>query len=170
VTLQQKRNKNTRERGQALLEVTLLAPWIFFLFVGVFDVGFYSYAAITTQNAARVAANQIANSPGAAANACQIVIPEMSRLPNVAGSSTSCASGTTASQTTPIGVCVGILTKTASAPCGGSSVQCADCALDAAATSVQVAVTYQTVPVVLIPGILPNQLTLRRFVEMRILQ
>jgi len=165
-----KRNKNTRERGQAVLEVTLLAPWIYFLFVGVLDAGFYSYAAITTESAARVAANQIAKSTGFGSTACDLVVPEMNLLPNVKNATTPCASGTTVSPATPIGVCVGTLSKTASAPCGGTPVQCADCALDTTATSAQVAVTYQTPPMVNIPGILTNQLTLRRFVEMRILQ
>ncbi len=43
-----------RQRGGSLVEVALLAPWIFFLFVGIFDFGFYAYAAICTQNAARI--------------------------------------------------------------------------------------------------------------------
>ncbi|HEY3376701.1 MAG TPA: TadE family protein, partial [Armatimonadota bacterium] len=43
-------------RGQAMVEVTLMAPWIVFLFIGIFDFGFYAYAAICTQNAARAVA------------------------------------------------------------------------------------------------------------------
>jgi Flp pilus assembly protein TadG len=44
------------ERGHAMLEAALLLPWVLFLFVGAFDLGFYNYALISTQNAARVAA------------------------------------------------------------------------------------------------------------------
>jgi hypothetical protein len=178
------RKTKTRERGQAVIEVTLLAPWIFFLFVGITDFGFYAYQAICVENAARVAAMQIAKSPGYGSSACQLAIPEMSKLPNVmyllANSGTPCAEGTTTvTQAIPIGVCVGTLSKTASTPCGFARTtpppdpcpgECADCCLDNTATSTVVAVTYQSLPMVNIPGILTNQLTLRRFAEMRILQ
>jgi len=50
------------ESGQAIVETALLVPWIFFLFVGVFDLGFYAYGAICTQSAARAAAIQTAAS------------------------------------------------------------------------------------------------------------
>ena len=29
-----------------MVEVALLSPWIFFLFVGIFDFGFYAFAVI----------------------------------------------------------------------------------------------------------------------------
>src|SRR5262245_20777360 len=51
-----KRAERNTERGGAMVEIALMAPWIFFLFVGILDVGFYNYAAIATQNAARSAA------------------------------------------------------------------------------------------------------------------
>ena len=53
------KNSHRRKKGQSgssIVEVALLSPWIFFLFVGIFDFGFYAYAAICTQNAARAAA------------------------------------------------------------------------------------------------------------------
>ena len=50
-----RRKKRNGESGSAMVEVALLAPWIFFLFVGVFDMGFYSYMAICVENAARAA-------------------------------------------------------------------------------------------------------------------
>src|ERR1700674_2519077 len=80
-----KRNKNTRERGHAVVEIALMAPWIFFLFVGVFDVGFFSYAAICTQNAARQAAVRTAADEFSQSNAlaCAAALGEMNRLPNV---------------------------------------------------------------------------------------
>jgi Flp pilus assembly protein TadG len=176
------RKTKTGERGQAMVEVTLLAPWIFFLFIGIFDFGFYSYEAITTEGAARVAANQIAKSPGFSSAACPIVVPEMSLLVNVAGAAASCTEGsTTVSAATPVAVCVGILNSTASTPCGFQRAtpppdpciqKCADCCLGLTTTptSVVVGVTYQSPFMVNIPGILTNQLILRRFAEMRILQ
>ena len=174
------RKTKTRERGQAMVEVTLMAPWIFFLFIGIMDFGFYSYEAITTENAARVAANQIAKSSGFSSTACALVVPEMSLLVNVAGAATPCSEGsTTVSAATPVAVCVGILTNAASTPCGFARTtpppdpcpgECADCCLFPTATSVVVGVTYQSPFMVNIPGILTNQLTLRRFAEMRVLQ
>src|SRR5258706_9040578 len=91
--MRQKRNKNTRERGQAMLEVTLMAPWIFFLFIGILDTGFYSYAAICTQNAARAAAMQTAAAAGAQSDtiACLAALSELSLLPNVTVNLTTCA-------------------------------------------------------------------------------
>lgn len=48
------RLRSLRNRGHAVIEVALLSPWIFFLFVGTLDMGFYTHALIATQNAARV--------------------------------------------------------------------------------------------------------------------
>ena len=42
--------------GHAVIELSLMMPWLFFLFVGALDFGFYSYALISVQNSARVAA------------------------------------------------------------------------------------------------------------------
>ena len=41
--------------GHAVVEIALMSPWILLLFVLIFDFGFYSYAAISTANAARAA-------------------------------------------------------------------------------------------------------------------
>src|SRR5712691_6473405 len=49
--------KHTKsKRGSSMVEFCLMAPWILFLFMGTFDFGFYAYAIICTENAARVAA------------------------------------------------------------------------------------------------------------------
>jgi Flp pilus assembly protein TadG len=67
-------------RGNAVIEVTLMAPWIFFLFVGVLDFGFYAYAFISTENAARAAVLLTSKSQIAAtdqADACAVVLSEM---------------------------------------------------------------------------------------------
>jgi hypothetical protein len=41
-------------RGQALIEVTVMAPLMLLLFAAVVDVGFFCYAAVCTENAARL--------------------------------------------------------------------------------------------------------------------
>lgn len=74
------------EKGHAVIEVALLAPWIFLLFAAVFDFGFYMYAAISVQNAARVAALRVSSSvTDTSANtlARTYVCNELLDLPNV---------------------------------------------------------------------------------------
>jgi len=74
-------NLNRRRRGgNSVIEVTLMAPWIFFLFVGVLDFGFYAYSFISTENAARAAVLLTSKSKVAAtdqADACAIVLQEL---------------------------------------------------------------------------------------------
>jgi len=178
--MQPEQKKNTRERGQAVLEVTLMAPWIFFLFVGILDTGFYSYAAICTQNAARAAATQTAAHAGSQQNtiACPAAIQELSWLPNVralglTGATLSdCAANAAAIDAThPVAVQRRTLCITATVipalTCDAPG--CADCAQNSHAASSQVAVTYQTAQMVSVPGIITNQLTLTRVVEARII-
>ena len=54
--------RESKTSGQAIVEVSLMMPWIAFLFVGILDFGFYSYAAILLQNVAWAAALRSANS------------------------------------------------------------------------------------------------------------
>ena len=85
--------RRQRQGGHSMVEVALLAPWIFILFAAVFDLGFYSYAVIATQNAARSAAMYTSKSPfyaGDLTGACQIARREMQGLPNVPASLSSC--------------------------------------------------------------------------------
>jgi Flp pilus assembly protein TadG len=170
--MREKQNKNTRERGQAALEVTLMMPWIFFLFVGILDFGFYSYQSICVENAARVAAVQIAsNFAGLSAAGCSIAVPEMNRLTNVAFNVTPCTDGsTTVSTGTPMAVNVLRLDKTTSPKCADCDCSLVPAATCNAASSVQVAVTYQSSQMVNIPGILTNQLQMRRLAEVRIIE
>src|ERR1700692_4984233 len=87
-SLNQVRSTRRRQKGQAVLEVTLLAPFIFFLFAGVLDMGFYSYALISTENAARVAAmyNSTGTSTAAdSAGACTYALAELNSMSNVRG-------------------------------------------------------------------------------------
>lgn len=169
--MRRKRNENTRERGQAVLEVTLLMPWIFFLFVGVLDFGFYSYQAICVENAARAAAVQIsANFAGLSGIGCSIAVLEMNRLTNVANNATPCTDGSTSvSAGTPMAVNVLRLDKTTTPKCADCDCSLVPATTCNAASSVQVAVTYQSPQMVSIPGILTNQLMIRRLAEVRII-
>ncbi len=140
-----RRFRKKRERGNAVIEVSLLAPWILFLLVGVLDFGFYSYAAITTENAARIAAQYGAagsSTAGDSAGACPYVVQEALALPGI-NSSMNC-------QSLPLVVTV--------TPVTGP---------DGTAASLA-SVTYQTMPMIPIPGILQGQLTLTRSVEMKV--
>ena len=83
---------HARERGNAVIEFSLLLPWLFMLFTGVFDFGFYAYALISVQNATRVAVlHGAANSviAGDQAGACRLAVEELRGLPNIGQSFTS---------------------------------------------------------------------------------
>ena len=102
--------------GHAVIEATLLAPWNFFLFIGVFDMGFGAVALICTENTARAAVSYTASSAGTAADsagACQYALTEMNAMSNarslgscgaspltVTATSVSGADGSAASQVT----------------------------------------------------------------------
>jgi hypothetical protein len=126
-------------------------PWILFLFVGILDTGFYAYALIATENAARVGVLQASISSAASTNsltACLVVLNEMSSLPNTAGV-TSCGSGTV-STTMPVSVVA------SSVDHGGGDV------------AALVTVMYQTATLIPIPGVLPKQMILTQSAEARI--
>ncbi len=134
-----------RHKGQALLEVTFLAPFIFFLFAGVLDMGFYAYALISTENAARVAVMYTSTTTLTAddsAGACTHALAELNSMSNVRG-----VSGCNA---LPVQV-------TASKVVNGA---------DGSAAS-SVSVTYQTPLMIPIPG-LAGQFTVTRTVQMRL--
>src|SRR5215471_3378731 len=76
--------RSRRRRGSALVELTLIAPWFLFLFVGVVDMGFYTYSLIAVENAARVAAEYTSKNSALAGNtdaACTKVRAELEMLP-----------------------------------------------------------------------------------------
>ncbi len=131
-------------RGHAVVEVVLLAPWIYFLFAGALDVGMYSHALIATQNAARVGAAYTSRSSLTAADsssACQYALQELWGLSNVRKLS-NCNSAP--------------LTVTASAVTGADGW---------AASSVSV--TYVSDKLIPIPGLM-GQLTVTRTVQMKL--
>lgn len=118
-----------------------MAPWIFFLFVGVLDFGFYAYAIISTQNAARAAAVHNSISKAAASDpdgsGCAIVLAELQ--------------GATYGRTLSCGTAGGPLQVTSTLVPGPDGNDAA-----------QVIVTYQSINMIPIPGILAGQLSITR--------
>lgn len=139
------RLRRRRQRGNAIIEVSLLAPWLLFLFAGVLDFGFYSYAAIATENAARVAAQYGAagsSTAGDSAGACNYALQEALALPGVT-SGMNC-------QSLPF-----VVNLTAVLGPDGTAAS-------------RASVTYQTIPMIPIPGLLQGSMTLTRTAEMKV--
>jgi Flp pilus assembly protein TadG len=138
--------RSHRRRGTAMLELALIGPWIFFLFIGALDWGFLAYGLISLQTATRTAAVYTATDSTTAADssgACSLVLAEMRKVSNIGAGVTTCAA-------TPIVV-------SASAVAGP----------DAAAAS-RVSVTYTMIDLIPIPGLLPHRVTITRQVTMRL--
>jgi Flp pilus assembly protein TadG len=134
--------------GHAIVEVALMSPWIFLLFIGIFDFGFYAYAAIATQNAANMAAlytSAESSTAGDAATACTYALNELNKLPNTR-TLTSCSAY-------PV-----IVSATAN-PAG--------CIPTTATCDSTVSVTYRTVPLIPIPGLM-GQMTFTGAAVMRV--
>ncbi len=148
-------------RGHAIVELSLLAPWLFFLFVGAFDFGFYAYSLISVQNAARLAALKSAavysnystlssNDPAKAAEqasirqqACIDVRDELIRSPNYNAMPAACDAA-------PLDVNL-------------------DSFLDSEGmAALRLTVVYDTVPLVPIPGLLQGKLRVTRVAEVRV--
>jgi Flp pilus assembly protein TadG len=145
------RGQRRTTRGQSLIEVTLLLPWFLFLFVGVFDWGFYSHALISIESAVRVAGLYGASASGGAvssATVCALTLDELKVVSNVNGLSTCTG---TLSPSQPV-----IVTITCPAP---------SAALDNL-NSVQIQVQYQTLTLIPIPGLLARQANLSRTVQL----
>jgi Flp pilus assembly protein TadG len=133
------------ERGSAVMEMALLSPAILFLFVGVLDWGFYSYALICTQAAARSAAEYASADAGTAADAagaCAVALGELRALPNIGNAVQTCGSN-------PV--------VTAAAVTGPDNKP-----------ATRVTVTYQTVSMIPIPGVLSGQITVSTSATMRL--
>jgi Flp pilus assembly protein TadG len=139
--------QNRRRSGNSIIEMTFMLPWLLFLFVGVFDVGFYCYALIATQNAARAAAVHNSISSMAASDpdgsGCQIVVAELQSMSN-ARSLTCPQPGLLVGP--PVWVTSTLVTGTDS-PDGNDAAK--------------VVVTYQTNFLIPIPGLQPSQLITR---------
>lgn len=132
--------------------MALLLPWYLFLFVGAFDWGFYAHALISTESAARVAALYASGSTSTATDTtgcggsgcpCVYALEELRISQNVGSAVTSCSA-------LPV-----IVTPTEVTGADGQN-------------AAQVAVTYQTIGVIPIPGLLQSQPTFYRVVQMRL--
>jgi Flp pilus assembly protein TadG len=131
-----------RNGGHAILELALIGPWVFLLFIGALDWGFYACALISLQAAARTAALYTSTSAATVSDsttACSLVLGEMANLPNI---------GTVCS-TNPV--------VTATSVTGPDS-----------ATATQVSITYTSVALIPLPGLLRKQFTITRTVKMRL--
>jgi hypothetical protein len=123
-------------------------PWYVFLFVGAFDYGFYSYALIATQDAARIAGMYCSTSTSTAADAttaCSYSLDQVRNLPNVGTALTTCSASP--------------LVVTASVVNGADGTTNGD---------TQVSVTYTTPQLIPIPGLFPGKLTIAKTVQMKI--
>jgi Flp pilus assembly protein TadG len=132
-------------RGSNLVEFALIVPWYVLLFIGSYDLGLYSYALITVESAARIAAIHCSTSVASVTDgtACTLVIGQLRYLP-----------------ATPPSVCTGSpLTVTATAVAGPEGV---------ANSAAQVTVSYAMPAVPGLPGLIPAQYTLSRTVTMKI--
>jgi len=91
----------SRKSGQAVVELTLLIPWLVFSFVAAFNFGIFAYALISTQNAARsgavYASQSLAVAQGGAVGTqvCTYVLGELGDAPGVSGVSTCTAAPVT---------------------------------------------------------------------------
>lgn len=143
--------KDKRRAGQAIVEFSFFMPWFFFLFVGAYDFGFYTYSLIASQSAATVGAVYCATSSSTVSDsttACGYALDQFRDLPNVGSSLTTCGSGTTVTSVAPVAVSASSITGPDSNP----------------ATSVTV--VYLTPQLIPIPGLLPGQLTISRTVKL----
>jgi Flp pilus assembly protein TadG len=136
-----------RRSGNSIIELTFMMPWLLFLFVGVFDFGFYAYALIATQNAARAVAVHNSISKTAAngdpdGSGCQIAVFELQ----------------TAAYGRPMSGCAALpLVVTSTLQQDSNSNDMAN-----------VVVTYQSALLIPIPGLLPGQLTITRTAQMMV--
>ena len=137
--------RGARSKGSSVLELSFIAPWFLFLFVGTFDMGFFCYSLIAVENASRVAAEYTSQNTTVAADssgACAKVRAELAMLPNV-GNISNCDS-----------LPVKVTAASVNGPDGNP------------ATSVSV--TYQSNSLIPIPGLLAGRLNVTRNVQMRV--
>lgn len=130
-----------------------MLPWFVFLFAGVFDWGYYAHALISTEAAARTAAFYASASKTTAVDSstvCTLALEELRIVPNVGSNLTSCSGRPVITTTTLVGP-------------GQTNTGSADGQL-----AVQVSVQYTTLALIPIPGLLTNQATFYRVVQMRL--
>jgi len=134
--------------GNNIIEFAFILPWYIFLFVGAVDMGFYSYALISVENAARVGAIYCAASSTTCTSntpVCPYALGALADLPNIPAALTTC-------NASPV-------TVTVSYPASGTPDGQPD---------VQVTVAYVLPALAGIPGLLPGQYTATRTVSMKL--
>jgi Flp pilus assembly protein TadG len=132
-------------RGGAMLELVLISPWIFVLFIGALDWGFYSSALISLESAVRSAVLYTSgngSTADATGTACTIVLDELRKLPNIGSSVTTCTNPTVTAE------------KITTGP--GSAM------------ASRVTVTYTSISLIPIPGLLRKQFSVTRSAIMRV--
>jgi hypothetical protein len=133
--------------------MALMLPWYIFLFVGTFDWGYYAHALISTESAARVAAQYTSTSASTAADsagACAYALDELRIVPNIGSGLATCAAS-------PV-VVTATLLKTGQGTTADNNYSSAS----------QVGVTYTTMQLIPIPGLLSSGFTFYRVVQMRL--
>lgn len=148
--------KKRRERGNSIIEFSLMAPWLLFLFIGAMDWGFYAYSLIATESAARVACLYTSTSSSTATDsttACTYALEQLRRMPNVGTTVTTCGTGTSVSASAPVAISATEVTGASSADGNNAA---------------QVEVTYQTPVYMPMLGTVPKQLTITRTIQMRL--
>jgi len=146
--------KAREERGNSIIEFSLMTPWLIFLFIGAMDWGFYANALIATEAAARVACLYTASSSSTvtdSSTACTYALEQLRRMSNVGTGMSTCASGSAVSSSAPVGVSATSVTG----PDGNPAAQ--------------VSVTYLTPVFMPMMGQLPKQLTITRTIQMRVM-
>jgi hypothetical protein len=124
-----------------MVEAALMLPWFVFLFVGVFDWGFFAHALISLESATRVAALYSAgySSVPSVSTLCPIVRNELKIVANVTDSLDCTSAPLVVSATSGTG------------PDGK--------------TAYTISVTYTTLQLIPIPGLLSSQVTVSRFAQ-----
>ncbi len=144
------RRAPAQRRGQSVVEVALMSPWIFLLFIALFDFGVYAYSAMATANAARSAALATARDEGSAADqlrACDVAKEEMKRMWNAGP------------MLDPLFTC-----STAPLVVQAERIGALD---NTSVCATRVSVTYTSPPLFPLP-FMPGQFTLTRIAEMRV--
>ena len=129
-----------------MLEMVLISPWIFLLFIGALDWGFYASALVSLEAGVRSAVTYTAAGEGTAAatsDACTIVLNDIRKLPNIGSSVTGCSSNPTVTATY--------------LPSGPGGVKAS-----------RVTATYTSITLVPMPGLLRKQFTVTRSAVMRL--
>jgi Flp pilus assembly protein TadG len=94
----------TSAKGSSSIEFALIVPWFVFLFIGILDLGFYNYALITAQSAARTAVLFTSSSTSAStqsALACSYVYDQLTSNINLS-TATTCSSPSPITLTTAV--------------------------------------------------------------------